>query len=160
MAGSIEPTNTARDTPKYVCTIGWVSSGPVRLGILPIQVETPRDMVQAVAFLDNGSNTTLVAESFAREHDLGGQNTSLAISTINGARAVRASQMCLKLAPTLGKDTKKVHQAFTIAELLMRASESIRSLARRWPHLHDLPFEDVPESRMDILIGCDVPEVH
>ncbi|VDP71431.1 unnamed protein product [Echinostoma caproni] len=42
----------------------------------------------------------------------------------------------------------------------MRAFESIRSLARRWHHLHDLPFEDVPDTRVGILIGCDVPEAH
>ncbi|VDP82173.1 unnamed protein product [Echinostoma caproni] len=158
MAGSIEPTNTAGNSPKYVCTIERVSSGPVRLGIIPIQVEIPRGMVQAVAFLDSGSDTTLVRESFAREHDLGGQTTSLVISTVNEARAVRASQLSLKFAPTSGEDTIQVHQAFTIAEISMRPSKSIRSLAWRWPHLHVLAFENVPDTRVDILIGCDVPE--
>ncbi|VDP91194.1 unnamed protein product [Echinostoma caproni] len=36
----------------------------------------------------------------------------------------------------------------------------MNSLARRWPHFHDLPFKAVPDSQVDILIGCDVPEAH
>ncbi|VDP93665.1 unnamed protein product [Echinostoma caproni] len=92
--------------------------------------------------------------------DLDGQTTSLIISTVNGARAVSASQLSWKLPPTLEEDTIEVHQAFTIAELPMRASESIRSLARRWPRLHDLPFDDITDTRVDIFICCDVPEAH
>ncbi|VDP92643.1 unnamed protein product [Echinostoma caproni] len=42
----------------------------------------------------------------------------------------------------------------------MRLSKSIKSLARRWPHLHNLLFEDVPDTRLDILIGSDVPGAH
>ncbi|VDP94517.1 unnamed protein product [Echinostoma caproni] len=42
----------------------------------------------------------------------------------------------------------------------MRASESIRLLAKRWPHLYDLPFEDVPDTRVGMLIDWDVPEAH
>ncbi|VDP87009.1 unnamed protein product [Echinostoma caproni] len=159
-SGRVDGTDehAAGGTPKSINTIGRESSGPVRLGITPIQVETPPGLVQTVAFLDNGSDTTLVRESFTREHDLEGQTTSLVISTVNGARAVRASQLSLKLAPTSREDTIEVRQAFTIADLPMRAFDNIRSLARRWPHLRDLPFEDFPDTRVDILSSCDVPE--
>ncbi|VDP94467.1 unnamed protein product [Echinostoma caproni] len=56
--------------------------------------------------------------------------------------------------------SSKCHVGFTIADLPMRAVESIGELVMRWPHLRDLCFEEADSPKVDLPIECSVPEAH
>ncbi|WP_239110332.1 hypothetical protein [Streptococcus dysgalactiae] len=145
---------------KVVCTMGRCTNKPVRLGIIPIGIVTPQGIVKAMAFLDGGSDTTLVTESFVRKHMLIGEPASLMISTVGGTRAMQSQRMKMTLTSLTDEESIEVHEAFTTKSLPMRATESIVALAERYSHLQGLPFEEVAGADVDILIGCDVPEAH
>ena len=150
----------ATSQAKVVCTMGRYTSKPVRLGTIPVGVVTPQGVVKAMAFLDGGSDTTLVTEEFVRKHRLKGKSASLVISTVGGTSAKQSQKLELNLISLTNGKQVEVSEAFTVEYLPMKAAECVKSLAGRYPHLQGLPLEEVPKTEVDILIGCDVAEAH
>ncbi|WP_239110333.1 reverse transcriptase domain-containing protein, partial [Streptococcus dysgalactiae] len=59
-----------------------------------------------------------------------------------------------------GDEVIEVPQAFTIKDIPIKATKSVSRLAKRWAHLSDIPFEEIEEEEVVLLIGCDIPEAH
>ncbi|VDP93153.1 unnamed protein product [Echinostoma caproni] len=81
--------------------------------------------------------------------------SSLTISTVNGTKATSVDQANVTLVSLDNGERVEVTEAFTIADLPMRAVESIKELATCWPHVRDLCFEEADSSEVDLLIGFD-----
>lgn len=142
------------------CLLASTSNKPVRLGIVPVGVVTSRGIVSALAFLDSGSDTTLVKETFAQRHQLAATPSSITISTVNSTRVVVAKRIKLELTPLEGGRPLEVADAYTVSDLPMRAARSLKTLSERWSHLRAVPFMEHNSTEVDILIGCDIPEAH
>ena len=54
-----------------------------------------------------------------------------------------------------------IAEAFSVDELPINVrARSSADTAKDWPHLVDIRFEDIGESEVGLLIGCDTPEAH
>ena len=157
---SREDTTGDQRTNSVVCSATRSTHKAVRLGVIAIGVETPRGTVRAWAFLDNGSDTTLVTDDFARRHNLDGQPASLVLSTVGGTKTTRVSKLRLNLVSESNGETIEVPEAYTVRDLPMRAMDSIQAYADRFPHLAGVHFNEVDHDEVDLLLGCDVPEAH
>ncbi|VDP21088.1 unnamed protein product [Echinostoma caproni] len=112
-----------------------------------------------MAFNDNGSDTTLITKRFTVNHNITTLPSS-PITTVNGTKVTSTDQANVTLVSLDNGERVEVTEACTIADLPMRAVESIGKLATRWPHLRDLCFKEADSLEVDLLIGCDVPEAH
>ena len=147
------------DKPEPTTSCNAISSTKkfVRLGIVPIKVDTPRGVIETLAFLDSGSDTTLVRESFLKKFGVHGEPSTLTVSTIGGARGMKCSRVNLKL---MSLDEEEVIIVDEVSDLPIMPVQSFRSEAERWPYLRDINFHDVKDKEVNILLGCDVPEAH
>ena len=152
--------NEVKPNPVTSCNVINSTKKIVRLGVVPLKVDTPRGVVETLAFLDSGSDTTLVRGSFLKKFGFHGEPSALTISTIGGTRETRCSRVTLKLMSLDGEEVVTVDEAFSISDLPIMPVNSIRKEAERWPHLRDIDFPDVQGKEVSMLIGCDVPEAH
>ncbi|VDP34028.1 unnamed protein product [Echinostoma caproni] len=113
-----------------------------------------------MAFIDYGSVTALISKRFAVNQNITARSSSQTINTVNGTKATSADQANVTLVSLDSVERVEMTEAFTIADLPMRAVESIGELTTRWPLLRDLCFEEADSLEVDLLIGCDVPEAH
>ncbi|VDP87063.1 unnamed protein product [Echinostoma caproni] len=63
----------------------------VRLGVKAVGILTPSGVVKTMAFIDNGSDTTLITKRFTVKN-IKTLPSSLTISTVNGTTAMSANQ--------------------------------------------------------------------
>ncbi|VDP77134.1 unnamed protein product [Echinostoma caproni] len=117
-------------------------------------------MLKLIAFIDNGSDTTLITKRFAVNGNITTRPSFLMISTVNGTKATSTNHANLTLVSIFNGEGVEVTEASTIADLPMRAVESIGELATRWPYLRDLCFKEGDSPEVDVLIECEVPEAH
>ena len=120
---------------------------------MPLKVDTPRGVVETLAFLDSGSDTTLVRESFLKKFGFHGEPSALTVSTIGGTCAMKCSRVSLKLISIDGQETITVDEAFSVSDLPVVPVQSIREEAGKWPHLQDIDFPDVQGKEVCMLIG-------
>ncbi|VDP92092.1 unnamed protein product [Echinostoma caproni] len=132
----------------------------VRLKVTSVGILTPKWLVKAMAFIDNGLDTTLITKDFAVKNHITTQPSSSTISTVNGIKTTSADRTSVTLMSLDSGERVEMTEAFTIAELPMRAVKSIGEPATRWTHLRDLHFEEADSSKIDLLIGSDMPEAY
>ncbi|VDP92417.1 unnamed protein product [Echinostoma caproni] len=113
-----------------------------------------------MVLIDNGSDSTLITKRFAINLNITTRPSSLTISTVKSTKVTSAYQANVMLVSLDNDEREEVTEAFAIADLPMRAVESIRELAALWPHLRDLCFEEIDSPEVDLLIGYDVPEAY
>ena len=143
-----------------MCSTSRSASKPVRLGVVAVGVVTSTGVVKALAFFDNGTDTTLVKERFADERQLAKGAMSLAVSTVGGTQVLTAGRLRLQLISLDTNEEIEPKGALTLADLPMRAPRSVNAILTRWPHLQDVTIVDWEDDEVDLLIGCDVPEAH
>ncbi|VDP88953.1 unnamed protein product [Echinostoma caproni] len=78
---------------------------------------------------------------------------------VNGTRATSADQMNVILVSLDSGERVEVTEAFTIADLPMRAVESIGNYNALAAPAR-LVFRKADSPEVDFLIGCDVPEAY
>ena len=147
-------------TNPLICNVNHQAEKNVRLGVVSIGVVTPKGITKAVAFLDNGSDTTLVTRDFVNRCELPGDSTSLTISTVGGSHTTNSKKCSLQLQSLVDEESVDVPLAYVVDSLPIKPIGRIETLAKQWPHLNDLPFQEMPGAKVDILIGCDIPEAH
>ncbi|KAA3676423.1 uncharacterized protein DEA37_0003187 [Paragonimus westermani] len=86
-------------------------------------------------------------------------NTSQS-TTVNGLTTARCKNARLRIVSLDGQETVDINNAYSVADLPLRPVPSIKEEAQRWSHLKDLPFDEIHDAKVTILIGCDVPGAH
>ena len=117
-------------------------------------------MVTTYAFLDSGSDVTLVRRGFLERHYFASKTFNISITTLSGPTSCKELGSTLNIYPLSGGECVAVDGALVIDELPMRAPASLNREASKWPHLRDLCFAELPDTVIDILIGLDVLEAH
>ncbi|CAH8867840.1 unnamed protein product [Trichobilharzia szidati] len=131
------------------------------LGVIPVKVRAHGKEIETYAFLDNGSDVSLVTKDLLSSLGLEGTPSSMTLTTINGASQVQGNMCELEVASMDENAMIKLDRVFALPSLPVSApSLSISQEARRWPHLQELPFRELDDKRVTMLIGCDVPEAH
>jgi hypothetical protein len=113
------------------------------------------------AFLDSGSDTTLIDSSLTTRLGLEGVSKSLTINTVNGKSTMQASLVAFNLVSPDGQEVIPVRRAWSVNALpkLKPTSQSTLNLPA-WSHLKEVPLPSMEDREVMILIGADVPKAH
>ncbi|VDQ08673.1 unnamed protein product [Trichobilharzia regenti] len=131
------------------------------LGVIPVKVWAHGGEIDTYAFLDNGSDVTLVTKDLLSSLGLEGTPSSMTLTTINGASQVQGNMCELEVTSMDENEMIRLDRVFALPSLPVNApSLSISQEARRWPHLQESPFRELDDKRVTVLIGSDVPEAH
>ncbi|KAA3676848.1 uncharacterized protein DEA37_0001153 [Paragonimus westermani] len=133
----------------------------VCLGFVPIRLVGPKASVSTYAFLDNGSDTTLLDESIARTIGLQGQPCQMMFRTLHGTSATSCSKVSIELQSLDQEHSITADSVYTVKQLPLTQADVVhQSEVDRWTHLKDVSFESLTRTGVGILIGCDIPEAH
>ena len=85
----------------------------------------------------------------------------LKMSTVNECSAINSGVCKLLLTSFDKRQMVSVDRAFSVGKLSVRTQRhSLVGAALAWPHLSNIPFRDIRDRRVKLLIGTDVPEAH
>ena len=133
----------------------------VLLPIVPVKLEANGRQIETFAFLDQGSEVTLLQSDIARQLKLDGPAITTEVHTVNGG----AKQTLVKL-PSITVSSQdnstefEIQGAFAIENLrIANKLKGIANLDKNWPHLKGIQFHASDQSKITILIGADQPAV-
>ena len=129
------------------------------LPIVPVCLEANGRSIRTFAFLDQGSELTLVRADIAKDLLIDGPATTMTVDTING----RAQQEFRKLPPLTiasrdGRSRFELHEAYATDNLKIAAKvKAPQQLQDAWPHLKGIELGSPDPKRIGILVGADQP---
>ncbi|XP_065093953.1 uncharacterized protein LOC135714509 [Ochlerotatus camptorhynchus] len=106
--------------------------------IVPVVLYGPKKVVQTYAFIDDGSELTLMEQSLAEELGVEGPKKSLCLKWTGGTRKLENESQQVNLQISGARSSKKYDLA-----------------GRKYPHLSGLPLESYHDISPRILIGLD-----
>ncbi|KAA3671028.1 uncharacterized protein DEA37_0014220, partial [Paragonimus westermani] len=127
--------------------------------MIPVRVIDLTEDVLTNAFLDSGSDTTLVSQELNVRLNLIGNPSGVRVTTITGSQVVPGRTVTLEIRLFDGEDEVAVKRAHPLPSLRIKAHvDAIRNEICKWPHLEGVPFGEIPDKRVSILISNDVPK--
>ncbi|XP_062552012.1 uncharacterized protein LOC134217262 [Armigeres subalbatus] len=126
--------------------------------ILPVTLHGNNRSISVFAFLDDGSERTLVEEDVVKKLGVEGEHLPLCLQwTANVKRTEAGSQRIgLEIAGRLSSAKHKLVDVRTVSKLdLPRQSIQYAKLAETFPYLRGLPVQDYEKAVPCILIGND-----
>ena len=135
--------------------------GPVCLGVIPVKVRGPLATVLTYAFLDNGSDSSLVEESLLDKLGIEGLPGKFKLTTINNSSSIESTLVEVDVQSIDSHEVVRLERAWSVKSLpkLKRFVPSTDQL-KRWKHLEGVNFPFVDKASVTILIGCDAPKAH
>ncbi|KAF5401947.1 hypothetical protein PHET_04669 [Paragonimus heterotremus] len=91
----------------------------VILGMIPVRVVGPTEDVLTYAFLDNGSDTTLVSQELNDRLNLTGNPSKSRVSTITSSQVNPEKMVVLEIRSLDGEDAVTVERAYSVPGLRM-----------------------------------------
>ncbi|MBM6549368.1 aspartyl protease family protein, partial [Streptococcus dysgalactiae] len=117
------------------------------MGYAPVRLKGPAGIVETYAFLDNGSDSTLVSSSVARQLGLKGKDCRLVTRTLHGSKVTTSTEVSLQLESLGGDFEASIGKAFAIERLPVSwVMNRIPSVIKRLPHISDLSFDVLPQN--------------
>ncbi|XP_062703000.1 uncharacterized protein LOC134285705 [Aedes albopictus] len=158
------PTQHPNPTPhpmpsssEHGCHAHQVTSSQVLFRYLPIVLHGKYRSIKTFAFLDDGSELTLLDKELADELQLEGEPMPLCLHWTGGATRREEGSMTVKLEVSAQHNESKRYpmtDVRTVAELLLPSQTlNLPELCERFPHLKGLPITSYQEVRPRILIG-------
>ena len=133
----------------------------VAFGVVEVSVlGAGGSQVKGNLLFDDGSDTTLVSESFMKKLGLRGKRTTLNISGVGGKGNRRpSSQVTLRIERVEG-DTEFVNLAAWSLPTICQPVDTVPwpHIKSRWRHLEDIELKEVG-GEIDILLGLDHAEL-
>ncbi|KAF8563478.1 Zinc knuckle [Paragonimus westermani] len=155
------PTESKKRAVRANCGSTNTAQRGVILGMIPVRVVGPTEDVLTYAFLDSGSDTTLVSQELINRLNLTGKPSEIRVTTIAGSQVIPGRTVALEIRSLDGENEFAVERAHSVPSLRMKPPvDAIRNEISKWPHLEGVPFGEIPDKRVSILIGNDVPEAH
>ncbi|GAA33044.1 hypothetical protein CLF_112761 [Clonorchis sinensis] len=84
----------------------------------------------------------------------------MATATLGGPMECTSESIDIRLLSMDEIQSIGIDRAFVVDNIPMRAVPSIRELAGSWPHLDDIPFDELTEDEVGILLVSEVSEAH
>ena len=133
----------------------------VLLGCIPVRLIGPNKTIETYGFLDNGSDTTLITKTVARQLGLHLNPCTLNVSTLSGASTLPSNTATIGIQSLENGNETMAVCSYTVDELpKLRILNASDIDSQRWPHLAGIKLPTIPNKDVGILIGCDVPEAH
>lgn len=153
---SISQADAAEDIS---CNVHQTKTSDVLFRIVPVVLHGPSKMVYTYAFIDDGSEITLMENSLAQELGLQGMQKALCLKWTGGASRMEDKSQKVQLAISPARNVSKKYQLSdvrTIHELKVRPQTLIASeMQSRFRHLTGISFDSYTEVSPRILIGLD-----
>ncbi|XP_055615004.1 uncharacterized protein LOC129761310 [Toxorhynchites rutilus septentrionalis] len=153
---SFPHTDAATNTS---CNVHQSQTNEVLFRIVPVVLYGPSKMVHTYAFIDDGSELTLIEHSLAKELGLQGSQKTFCLKWTGGTTRMENESHKVELAISPTRNTsRKYHltSVRTIQELKLRPQTLIASdVQSRYTHLAGIPLESYTEVSPRILIGLD-----
>ncbi|XP_062715999.1 uncharacterized protein LOC134291796 [Aedes albopictus] len=141
------------------CNVHQVQTSEVLFRIVPVLLYGPSKVVQTYAFIDDGSELTLMEDSLAEELGVEGPRTSLCLKWTGGTKRMETDSQIVEVGISSTEKMKKPHRMtniHTIQSLQLRPQTLILSeLLQRFQHLKGLPIASYTNVCPRILIGLD-----
>jgi len=112
------------------------------------------------ALLDNGSDVSLCAKDLAAQLGIEGKQRKFYLTTQERQDSPKFGQEISLIVEAIdGSDKIEIPRLWTI-EKVNASSHSIPADQdiRRWSHLQDINLPTIDETKIDLIIGCNVPE--
>ncbi|XP_053699015.1 uncharacterized protein LOC128745985 [Sabethes cyaneus] len=126
--------------------------------ILPVILYGPSKSVNVYAFIDDGSDISLMEQKLAEELGVTGSSKSLCLGWTGGAHRMETSSECMNLQISSCRNRKlyKLTSVHTVESLKIRPqSLQYSEMQVRYPYLAGLPVESYKNVCPQILIGVD-----
>ncbi|XP_013384334.1 uncharacterized protein LOC106154518 [Lingula anatina] len=133
------------------------------LPVLPVRVCNPDSgqEISTYAFLDSGSDTSMCLSSLAERLGIEGEPVDYKLTTVNAEKTIYGRKVQLDLKHLSSNEGIMIDQLLTTNKLPVSSEQICNAQdASRWPHLKDVNIEELEDKKVEILIGCDVPEAH
>ncbi|KAK4467352.1 hypothetical protein MN116_000285 [Schistosoma mekongi] len=138
-----------------------MSSPDVHFGVIPVRVCGPYGSIETCAFLDSGSDTSLISEEIVHRLSLESKVSSINVTTINGTSVHECLEVSVELFSLDDRGSVQISKAYTIGKLpLGHAGFLTQQQLGKWKHLRNIPFSQLQDKTIGILIGCDAPDAH
>ncbi|XP_058810992.1 uncharacterized protein LOC131675876 [Topomyia yanbarensis] len=138
------------------CYLHQTQSNEILFRIVPVTLYGPNTEFQTYAFLDDGSELTLIEEGLARQLQL---NKPLCLKWTGGTRRVEEKSQMVNLdISAINNHQNKYHLSCvrTVAELkLPHQTVIMKELEQKYAHFKGLPIETYYHAIPRILIGLD-----
>ncbi|KAA3678265.1 uncharacterized protein DEA37_0014449 [Paragonimus westermani] len=129
------------------------------LRMILVRVVCPTEDVLTFAFLDSGSDTTMVSQELIGQLNLTGKPSEVKVTTITGSQVTPGRTVALEIRSLNGEDEVAVELAYSVPSLWLKPQvDAIRNGICKWPYLEGGSFGDIPNKRASIFIGNDVPK--
>ncbi|XP_053699046.1 uncharacterized protein LOC128746016 [Sabethes cyaneus] len=126
--------------------------------IVPVILYGPKNTVHTYAFIDDGSELTLMDQDLANELGVEGPRKSLCLKWTGGTRKVEdgSQQVNLQISGTQGSKKYELRGVYTMSYLQIRPQTLVLSeMQKKYPHLAGIPLEAYQDISPRILIGLD-----
>lgn len=132
-------------------------SGAVLMRIVPIKICYDNKETKTYAFMDEGSDVTLMDADLARDIGLKGTNNPLNISWTNGYNCTDNNSETLQLhIKGDNEEIFKLKNVRTLKNLKLPCQTlNKEKLGKKWPHLKRVTAENYENAEPKILIGQD-----
>ena len=137
-------------------------SGKVCLRIVPVKVRSQDSNKELLtyALLDNGSDVSLCAEGLAAQLGIQGEQRTFYLSMQEKQDSPKLDQeISLTVEAIDGSDKLEIPRLWTVVKV-NASSHGIPTDKdiRKWPHLQDITLPSIDETKVNLIIGCNVPE--
>lgn len=143
---------------KVECNKHEGSTRSVIFRMVPVTLHADSKRYDTLAFLDEGSSTTLIDDEVVNLLQVKGQPEPLIVTwTGNINRCENTSQRVAITLSAQGSNEKiLLEDVRTVSELLLpRQDMRFSEVSRQYPHLAGLPVKDYRDKRATILVGLD-----
>ncbi|XP_065073869.1 uncharacterized protein LOC135697938 [Ochlerotatus camptorhynchus] len=156
-SGSTEHPKTGTSSTAHGCHTHQTKSSDILFRYIPVVLYGKRGSIRTHAFLDDGSDLTLLDEELADELKLDGEVRSLCLHWTGGTQRQEVKSRVVELEVAgvhSGAKSFTISGARTVNELLLPyQTMDIEELSSLYPHLQGLPIDSYHGVRPRILIG-------
>ncbi len=131
----------------------------VCMNIVPVKVKNGSAIVETYALLDSCSDVTLCSESLAQKLKVTGEKRPLTLTTLNAELERKATVVAMDISPLSEETSVHLDEVWAIDDLRISADRiATQEDANSWPHLCGLLLPKSSATKVELLIGGDVPE--
>ena len=135
----------------------------VRLMVTPVQVYSndQTDFVDTYSFLDGGSNISLCTTNLMQRLKLRGAEVTTKIEGVTGSKHHQGFVVAMKLKGLQETELISLPSVLAVKELPnFKESIPTNKVVSKYNHLTGLNFPEMPQRKVEILIGADVWQAH
>jgi hypothetical protein len=133
----------------------------VSLGVIAVRVTGSRKSCLTYALIDNGSDSTFIDESLALTLGLQGEETVIDLQTLGQVQRIGAKRVTFTVGSLDGDKRFEVKTALSVKDMSLGSGHiPTPDYLGNWSHLKDVVLNSIGNSRIELLIGCNVPEAH